>query len=182
MRNLIFVLLIFAGCYTIIKHPEVNYEDSSGGVYTSHVSYRSNCSSCHSRAELDYFYDLMPAHNASAWAYYNYPWWFSLVNMEADTVSGSSTGSVFERTREFGTHRTPSNESFSPPPPSRTPSGSDSSSKSSSTGSISKGSEVKSEGARSSGNLRSSDGNSREQNKESEQNKEGKRNIGSRRK
>ena len=179
MRNLIFVLLIFAGCYTIIKHPEVNYEDSSGGVYTSHVSYRSNCSGCHSRADLDYFYDLMPSQDASAWVYYNYPWWFSWVNMEADT--GSSTGSVFERVREFGTHRTPSNESFSPPP-SRTPSGSDSSSKSSSTGSISKGSEVNSEGARSLGNLRSLDGNSREQNKESEQNKEGKRNIGSRRK
>ncbi len=182
MRNLIFIVLIFAGCYTIVKHPEVNYEDSFGGVYTSHVSYRSNCSSCHSRAELDYFYGLIPSHNASAWVYYNYPWWFSWTNVVDDIVSDSVSGAVFERKREFGTHRAPSGESFSLPPPSRTPAGSDSSSRSSSTGSVGKGSEVKTEGVRSPANLRSSDGDSREHNKESEQNREGKRNIGSRRK
>ena len=185
MRKIFLLTLIFfAGCYTIIRHPEVNYTGSAGETYTSYINYRSNCTSCHSFSELAYYYELMPAHTPSPWVYYNTPWWFWWTdNLPTDT-SGQILTPVAtpERARDFGSHRQSGNETFSPPPPTRTPpkSNADSnSSSSSSSSSIGKSDSSKSDANRNIPGVRSSNESSREQNKETE---EARRKIGSKRK
>lgn len=183
MKKLILVVLVLSGCYTVIKHPEVNYIDSSGEVYTSHISYRSDCARCHSVSELNYFYDLVPAHTASPWAYYNSPWWFWWSGNYVDTARAQNMEMPSERQREFGSHRTASgNSSFTPPPPTRTPpkstSGIEGNSSSSSMGKA----KTTNDRGDQSGFRSSTSGDSREQNKDGNKESEGKRNIGSRRK
>ncbi len=179
-KFLILMLALFAGCYTVIKHPSIDYTDSSGEVYTSHVSYRSNCASCHSPSELSYFYSFIPSHNSSPWAYYNMPWWFQWGNNLTDT-SQTTVGSSpqEERLRDFGVHRgSNTNSSFTPPTPTRSPSSSGNNANSSSSGSMEKSS--KSGESRDSVQGRTSSDSSKSQDKE--ESKDGKRNIGSRRK
>jgi hypothetical protein len=178
-KFLILMLVLFAGCYTIIKHPSIDYTDSSGEVYTLHVSYRSDCASCHSSSELFYFYSFIPSHNSSPWAYYNMPWWFqwgdNLTNANQTTVGGSSQE---EKVRDFGVHRdSNTNSSFTPPTPTRSPSNSENNANSSSSGSMGKNS--KNGENRDSTQSRTSNDSSSSQDKD--ESKDGKRNIGSRR-
>lgn len=183
MKKLLsFILILLGGCYTIIKHPDVNFVDSAGETYTSHISYKSNCVECHSSSDVVYFYNLVPAHTSSLWSYYNTPWWLWWSGNPIDTVQVGS-GVSSERSREFGSHRaTSDNNSFNPPPPTRTPpkSGSDSGFDASST--IEKDGKSNSGERRGSGIVRSSDESLRSQSKEAKQDSTEKRNIGSRRK
>ncbi|CUT01466.1 hypothetical protein [Candidatus Chrysopegis kryptomonas] len=185
MKKAIFLTLIFfAGCYTIIKHPEISYTGSSGETYTSYVNYRSNCASCHSLSELAYYYEFIPAHTSSPWVYYNTPWWFWWINNPPDTSRGQGSTPIAtpERTRDFGSHRSTGNESFSPPPPTRTPPKSGADTTPSSTSSIGKSDTTKSNDGRNTPSVRSSNEGSREQSRESNTTEEAKRKIGSRRK
>lgn len=181
-KFLILILVLFAGCYTIIKHPSIDYIGSSGEVYTSHISYRSNCTSCHSPSELSYFYSFIPSHNPSPWAYYNMPWWFQWSDNLTDTSQATTGGSSQEeRVRDFGVHRgSNTNGSFTPPTPTRSPVNSGKDASLSSSGSMEKERNSKSGESRDSLKSRTSDDNSKSQGKE--ESKDGKRNIGSRRK
>jgi hypothetical protein len=168
-----FILILLSGCYTVIKHPNVNFADSSGEIYTSHISYKSNCVECHSSSAMIYFYNLVPAHVSSPWSYYNTPWWLWWSGSPVDTVQVGSEASP-ERSREFGSHRaTSDNNSFNPPPPTRTPpkSGSDSGTSTSST--------MEKDGKSNLGERKNE--SSRDQGKEAKQDSSEKRNIGSRR-
>lgn len=182
MRKLFgFGLLFLIGCYTVLKHPEISYTDSAGETYVSYVSYRSDCFKCHSNAEIAY-YNLIPAHRSSPWAYYNTPWWLWWSENYNDTVKSQTTNSINENTREFGSRRSTSsnNNFFTPPPPTRTPTRSETGMSSDSSSSIGKERDSKTGEGRDSSGIRSEE-NSRNQGRESEQNKEGKRNIGSKR-
>ncbi len=181
-KFLILIFAWFAGCYTVIKHPSIDYTDSSGEVYTSHVSYKSNCVSCHSPSELSYFYSFIPSHNSSPWVYYNTPWWIQLNNNLTDTSQATIGDSPQEeKLRDFGVHRgSNTNSSFSPPTPTRSPSGSGNNVNSPSSGSMEKEKNSKSGESRDSVQGRTSDDSSKSQGKD--ESKDRKRNIGSRRK
>ncbi len=182
-KFLILIFAWFAGCYTVIKHPSIDYTDSSGEVYTSHVSYRSNCSSCHSPSELSYFYSFIPSHDSSPWVYYNTPWWIQWSNNSIDTGQATvSSPPQEERLRDFGVHRgsNTNSTSFSPPTPTRSPSVTGNNASSSSSGSMEKERSSKNSKSGDSVRTRTSDDDSKSQGKE--ESKDGKRNIGSRRK
>lgn len=183
MKKLIFAILILSGCYTIVKHPDVNYIDSSGEVYTSRISYRSNCIGCHSVSELNYFYSLIPSHTTSPWIYYNSPWWFGWSGNYIDTTRAQNIEAYPERQRNFGSHRaTTGDNSLVLPTPTRTPSKSNNGvGKDSSSASMEKGGKSN-ERNEQSGFRSSTGGDSREQNRDGNKETESKRNIGSRRK
>lgn len=184
MKKFLIILIFawFAGCYTVIKHPSISYTDSSGGVYTSHVYYRSNCVDCHSSSELSYFYSFIPAHNLSPWAYYNIPWWFQWSNNLTDTGQATTNASSAEGVRNFGVHRNSNVEggAFSAPPPTRSPSNSGGNIGSSSSSSMEKGKNSRDGGGVDSVRGKASEDGSKAQDKE--ENKNRRRNIGSRRK
>ncbi|MFN3135496.1 MAG: hypothetical protein ACK44H_08005, partial [Candidatus Kryptonium sp.] len=133
-------------------------------------------------SDMVYFYNLVPAHASSPWSYYNTPWWLWWSGNPIDTVRVGSEMSS-EKSREFGSHRTASdNNSFSPPPPTRTPPKSGLDSEASNSSTMGKGEKSNSGERNDPGVARSSDESARNQSKEAKQDSSEKRNIGSRRK
>ncbi len=181
-KLLIFVFILLSGCYTIVRHPDVNFVSSSGEVYSSHVSYKSNCAECHSRSDMIYFYSLVPTHSLSPWVYYNTPWWLWWSSGSLDTVQAGGVASP-ERLREFGSHRaTSDNNSFTPPPPTRTPPKSEANSKDSVSSTVEKGDKSNLGERKNTTNIRSPDESSGDQAKGAKQDSnDNRRNIGSRR-
>ncbi len=110
MKKLIFILILFAGCYTVIKHPDVN-EDLG-------YQYKSDCASCHSAFDISYLYEPLPSHVSSPWVYYNIPWWIEWLRDDSSQVNVGASST--EKVRNFGEHRAGNETSFSPPPPTRT--------------------------------------------------------------
>ncbi len=81
------ILLSAAGCYTILKHPDVNEN------YTS-TDYQQDCVSCHQDYHsypYGYFYGTYPDYWWSSpryGHYYAYPWWWDYYWYDSGNRSG----------------------------------------------------------------------------------------------
>lgn len=87
----IFLLFAVSGCYTVLKHPEVEYTDKLGfsdstmlnqSVIYAKVNFSDNCLNCHQDySYLDYFQPHMNSDSANIYFFdkvhqFNYmPWW-----------------------------------------------------------------------------------------------------------
>ena len=78
---ILFLFFTFVGCYTIMKHPEVEYEDNPDFVHV--IYFTDNCMDCHTQQDMalapmqrPYLPRLDYIHRNERWSYYyEYPWW-----------------------------------------------------------------------------------------------------------
>lgn len=97
---IISVLLLFAGCYTVLVHPEIENKDENGYTYYDDVKFYDDCSSCHKDITPNHFEspEILKSHpsysnfgyydfndyyyNDSYYGnfgyYYNAPWWLEV--------------------------------------------------------------------------------------------------------
>jgi hypothetical protein len=134
-----FLLTLFAGCYTILIHPDVEIKDKNGYTYNNNVKYYDDCSSCHEGVADSYIESpqILAAHplysnfgyfdysdyyyNDSYFGdygyYYNYPWWLEVAapsyNKKSEQYSGGARNNNSERS-EITRERARNNDIPSP--------------------------------------------------------------------
>jgi hypothetical protein len=97
MKKLIYIFslsFLMSGCYTLLKHPEVENKDDARNIYYSSVNFYDDCARCHNSSQDNYaldYYNYTETYNENHFTgdnyienprnrfkdYYNIPWWFS---------------------------------------------------------------------------------------------------------
>jgi hypothetical protein len=133
------ILIFISGCYTVLKHPEIENKDDAGNVYYGKVAFQDDCTKCHNSRYGEYTYDFdrysdyynegyllnndynyEPRNN---WiGYYNIPWWYRPnVTITQGTglpqTTGNRTTNSQPEIRTIGSTRNDVN--ISTPPPTR---------------------------------------------------------------
>jgi hypothetical protein len=119
----VFLLSLFAGCYTVFIHPDLESKDDNGYTYNKDVKFYDDCSSCHKDISQDYVESpqILKAHplyssfgyfdyddyyyNDSYYGgygyYYNYPWWLDVTpptnNIKSEQYTGGARNNSSER-------------------------------------------------------------------------------------
>jgi hypothetical protein len=109
------MIVALAGCYTLLKHPRFETEDSHGeAASATRITYADDCASCHeSNAYVAaHGYEASPTHAYDRWYhYYEYPWWISYYG--ADRGRGND-GDRESSQRPFGRRHRGENENDQP--------------------------------------------------------------------
>lgn len=118
IKSITIVLLMsltFVGCYTIIKHPEIEKDG-----YTQRVKFYNDCISCHSEYELENFglslhsYTSSPYYNEPVYIYtspyYTSPWWRDIyIYTEPYNFENRNNDATRLRNQDGGRSSAPSN-------------------------------------------------------------------------
>jgi hypothetical protein len=118
-------LTLFAGCYTVLVHPNVETTDENGYTYSDEVKFYDECSDCHkdiptgnlSKSEIlnahqSYsnfgYYDFENNYYTDSYYgdygyYYNYPWWLEVAPAVKYKKSEQYSGGARDNDSERGT-------------------------------------------------------------------------------
>lgn len=97
------MVIVVAGCYTLVKHPRLATEDDGQRYeHSAAVTYGDDCASCHESNAYVAAHGQAPPPpgRPDRWYYYSeYPWWIPYYTPSQDT---EGSGATEQQQRPFG--------------------------------------------------------------------------------